>query len=127
MVRHLLRPPSLLIGNLFQQLYNTVDTWVVETVSNEAFSAVGNSHAHHQHADRLLSGRPAARASSSPSTMGPRYDKVHDTVHTAIVMTLFGVLFTGVGIAIIPPHAPFMKTPPRYFRSAAYLTIYFCR
>ena len=32
----------LLLGNLFQQLYNMVDTWVVGNyVSNEAFSAVG--------------------------------------------------------------------------------------
>ena len=32
----------LLIGNIFQQLYNTVDTWVVGNfVSNAAFSAVG--------------------------------------------------------------------------------------
>ena len=33
----------LLIGNVFQQLYNMVDTWVVGNyVSNEAFSAVGS-------------------------------------------------------------------------------------
>ena len=33
----------LLIGNLFQQLYNTVDTWVVgKFVSNEAYAAVGS-------------------------------------------------------------------------------------
>ena len=32
----------LLLGNLFQQLYNMVDTWVVGNyVGNEAFSAVG--------------------------------------------------------------------------------------
>ena len=32
----------LLIGNVFQQLYNTVDTWVVgRFVSNEAYAAVG--------------------------------------------------------------------------------------
>ena len=32
----------LLIGNIFQQLYNTVDTWVVGNyVNNEAYSAVG--------------------------------------------------------------------------------------
>lgn len=32
----------LLAGNIFQQLYNTVDAWVVGNyVSNEAFSAVG--------------------------------------------------------------------------------------
>ena len=33
----------LLLGNLFQQLYNMVDTWVVGNfVGNEAFSAVGS-------------------------------------------------------------------------------------
>ena len=32
----------LLAGNIFQQLYNMVDTWVVgDYVSSEAFSAVG--------------------------------------------------------------------------------------
>ena len=32
----------LLVGNIFQQLYNTVDTWVVgRYVSNEAYAAVG--------------------------------------------------------------------------------------
>ena len=32
----------LLIGNVFQQLYNMVDSWVVGNyVSDEAFSAVG--------------------------------------------------------------------------------------
>ena len=40
---HLIRfALPLLVGNIFQQLYNTVDTWVVGNyVSNEAFSAVG--------------------------------------------------------------------------------------
>ena len=33
----------LLLGNILQQLYNTVDTWVVGNyVSDSAFSAVGN-------------------------------------------------------------------------------------
>ena len=33
----------LLLGNVFQQLYNMVDTWVVGNfASNEAFSAVGS-------------------------------------------------------------------------------------
>ena len=32
----------LMLGNLFQQMYNMVDTWVVGNyVSNEAYSAVG--------------------------------------------------------------------------------------
>lgn len=43
-IRHLFRfAVPLLIGNIFQQMYNTVDTWVVGNyVSNEAFSAVGS-------------------------------------------------------------------------------------
>ena len=42
-IRHLVVfAAPLLLGNIFQQLYNTVDTWVVgKYVSNEAFSAVG--------------------------------------------------------------------------------------
>ena len=33
----------LLVGNIFQQMYNMVDTWVVGNyVSPEAFAAVGN-------------------------------------------------------------------------------------
>ena len=41
--RHLIQfALPLLAGNVFQQLYNMVDTWVVGNfVSNEAFSAVG--------------------------------------------------------------------------------------
>ena len=32
----------LLVGNIFQQLYNTVDTWVVGNyVNNQAYAAVG--------------------------------------------------------------------------------------
>ena len=43
-VRHLITfALPLLAGNIFQQLYNMVDTWVVGNfVSNEAFSAVGS-------------------------------------------------------------------------------------
>ena len=56
-----------------------------------------------------------------------RYDKVRDTVHTSIVMTLIlAVLFTIIGIAMIPFVLNFMKTPAEVMpESSAYLTIYF--
>ena len=57
-----------------------------------------------------------------------RYDKVRDTVHTSIVMTLILVaLFTIIGIAMIPFFVlNFMKTPAEVMpESSAYLTIYF--
>ena len=129
-VRHLLRFAfPLLIGNLFQQLYNTVDTWVVGNyVSNEAFSAVGTvTPIINMLIGFFLGLSSGAGVVISQYYGAKRYDKVHDTVHTAIVMTLLlGVLFTGVGIAIIPPMLRFMKTPAEVFpESAAYLTIYF--
>lgn len=48
-------------------------------------------------------------------------------MHTALVMTLLlGVVFTGVGIAMIPAMLDLMKTPIEVMpESTAYLTIYF--
>lgn len=41
-----------------------------------------------------------------------RYDKVHDAVHTALVMTgVLGVAFTAIGIALIPYMLRLMNTP----------------
>ena len=48
-VKHILMfAIPLLVGNIFQQLYNMVDTWVVGNfVSNEAFSAPYSIGAQH--------------------------------------------------------------------------------
>lgn len=60
----------LLIGNIFQQLYNTVDTWVVGNyVSNEAFSAVGTVGPVINMLIGIFLGLPAAPASSFHSIM----------------------------------------------------------
>lgn len=69
-VRHLIDfSIPLLIGNIFQQLYNMVDTWVVGNfVSNEAFSAVGSVGPIINMLIACSSAFPAARASSSHST-----------------------------------------------------------
>ena len=128
--RHIIRfALPLLLGNLFQQLYNTVDTWVVGNyVSNEAFSAVGTVGP----IINMLIGFFTGLASGAGVVISQyygakRYDKVRSTVHTAILMTLFlGVVFTVVGIAMIPMMLRLMKTPAEVFpESSAYLTIYF--
>ncbi len=119
----------LFIGNVFQQLYNTVDAWVVGNyVSNEAFSAVGTVGP----ITNLLIGFFTGLASGAGVVISKyygarRYDRVQDTVHTSIVMTLIlGVLFTGVGILMTPAMLHFMNTPAEVFpESSAYLTIYF--
>lgn len=119
----------LLVGNIFQQLYNTVDTWVVGNyVSNEAFSAVGTVGP----IINVLIGTFSGLASGAGVVISQYYgaknnEKVHDVVHTAIAMTaVMTVLFTIIGIAMAPMMLRFMKTPDSVFVEAkSYLTIYF--
>ena len=119
----------LLAGNVFQQLYNTVDTWVVGNfVSNEAFSAVGTVGP----IVNMLIGFFMGLSSGAGVVISQYYgahreDKVHDTVHTAIVMTLvLGVLFTGIGLTMIPYMLRLMNMPQTVIPEATtYLSIYF--
>ena len=119
----------LLIGNIFQQLYNTVDTWVVGNyVSNEAFSAVGTVGPVINILIGLFIGLSSGAGVVISQYYGARrYQEVHDTVHTAILMTLImGVAFTGIGLTMIPYVLRLMNTPANVLpESTAYLTIYF--
>lgn len=119
----------LLLGNLFQQLYNTVDTWVVGNyVSKNAFSAVGTVGP----IINLLIGFFLGLSSGAGVVISQyygaqRYDKVQDTVHTAITMTLIlGVIFTAIGLGMVPFMLRLMKMPEEVIPEATtYLTIYF--
>ena len=119
----------LLIGNIFQQLYNTVDTWVVGNyVSNEAFSAVGTvGPIINMLIGFFLGLSSGAGVVISQYYGAKKYDKVQDTVHTAILMTIIlAVIFTFLGIGMAPFMIRFMKTPESVIpESTAYLTIYF--
>ena len=119
----------LLVGNIFQQLYNTVDTWVVGNyVSNEAFSAVGTVGPVINMLIGFFTGLSSGAGVVISQYYGARrHQEVHDAVHTAIVMTLvLGVAFTGIGLAMIPYMLRLMNTPANVLpESTAYLTIYF--
>ena len=119
----------LLAGNLFQQLYNTVDTWVVGNyVSNEAFSAVGTVGPIINMLIGFFMGLSSGAGVVISQYYGAKkYDDVERTVHTAIVMTLIiGVAFTFLGLGMIPYMLRLMKTPENVMpESTAYLTIYF--
>ena len=119
----------LLIGNIFQQLYNTVDTWVVGNFVNEyAYAAVGSVGPIINMLIGVFVGLSSGAGVVISQYYGAkRYDKVHDTVHTAIGMTLImGILFTGIGIALIPFMLELMKMPPEVRPEATvYLTIYY--
>lgn len=119
----------LLIGNIFQQLYNTVDTWVVGNyVSNEAFSAVGSVGPIINTLIGFFTGLSSGASAVISQYYGAKkYDKVNEAVHTSMVMTLImSVIFTAIGILITPAMLGFMKTPAEVMpESKAYLTIYF--
>jgi putative MATE family efflux protein len=106
-----------------------VDTWVVGNyVSDEAFSAVGTVGP----ITYLLIGFFIGFSSGSSVVISQyygakRYDKVRDTVHTAIVMTfLLGIAFTVIGILMVPLMLSLMNTPETVVPEATeYLTVYF--
>ena len=119
----------LLIGNIFQQFYNTVDTWVVGNyVSNEAFSAVGTVGPIINMLIGFFTGLSSGAGVVISQYFGAKkYDKVRDAVHTSILMTLIiGVVFTALGLIITPFMLSLMNTPSEVFpESSAYLSIYF--
>ena len=119
----------LLAGNLFQQLYNMVDTWVVGNyVSNEAYSAVGTMGP----ILNMLIGLFAGFASGAGVVISQYYGakmlhKVRETVHTAMVLTfVMGIALTAVGILMIPTALRLIKMPAEAVADAAtYLRIIF--
>ena len=119
----------LLLGNLFQQLYNTVDTWVVGNyVSNEAFSAVGTVGPIINMLIGIFLGLSSGAGVVISQFYGAHRDEdVSRAVHTSLVMTLIlAVIFTIAGNAMIPFMLSLMNTPAEVApQSAAYLRIYF--
>lgn len=119
----------LLIGNLFQQLYNTVDTWVVGNyVSNDAFAAVGAVTP----IVNMLIGAFMGLSSGAGVVISQfygagRHDRVEDAVHTAISMTMIlSVIFTALGLFITPYMIRFTNLHTTAVDEATtYLGIYF--
>ena len=119
----------LLLGNLFQQLYNTVDTWVVGNyVSNEAFSAVGSVSPIINMLIGFFSGLASGAGVVISQFYGAKqFDRVEKAVHTAAALTaVMCVLLTAVGLCFIPFALDLMNTPPEVVpESTDYLVIYF--
>ena len=128
--RHLINfALPLMVGNLFQQLYNMVDTWVVGNyVSNEAFSAVGTvTPIINTLIGFFLGLSSGAGVVISQYYGAQREEKVKQAVHTSLLLTLLlGVVFTVVGIVMTPMMLRLMKTPAEVApEQATYLRIYF--
>ena len=129
-VPHLIRfAIPLLLGNAFQQLYNTVDTWVVGNyVSKEAFAAVGTVGP----IINMLIGFFMGLSNGAGVVISQYYGaknhkKVSEAVHSFMLATLIlGAVFTVVGIVMTPYMLKLTQTPDSVMpQSISYLTIYF--
>ena len=119
----------LMVGNLFQQMYNTVDSIVVgRFVSMEALAAVGSTSSITNMLVGFFLGLSMGVGVVISQRFGAKDDEgVHKAVHTTVGMTLvLGVIFTVIGVTVTPLMLRLMKTPEDVFPEAkTYLQIYF--
>lgn len=120
----------LLLGNAFQQFYNTVDSWVVGNyVSSEAFSAVGTLNPIVNLFVSFFTGMSTGCGVVVSQYYGAgRADKVSTAVHSGFVIILvMGLAVTFGGILISPLLLKLMNTPAEVSAEAnTYLKIYCC-
>ena len=119
----------LMLGNIFQMLYNTVDVFVVGNfVGKEALAAVGSTTMIVNMLVFFFNGFSVGAGVVIAHFFGAREnEKLHDAVETTMAMTFFFcVLFTIIGVLGVKPMLRFMATPEDVFADATtYLTIYF--
>ena len=119
----------LMLGNIFQMLYNTVDSIVVGNfVGKEALAAVGSTTVIVNMLVFFFNGFSIGAGVLIGHHFGARDQKrLHDAVETTMAVTfVFCVLFTLIGMAGVKPMLRFMSTPDDVFEDATtYLTIYF--
>lgn len=119
----------LLIGNLFQQLYNTVDSVVVGNyIGSQALAAVGSSNS----LINLIIGMFMGIATGAGVIISQYYgaqddQKLHWAVHTCMALSIIGGIFlTVVGIIASPVILQWMGTPEEVFdNSVVYFRIFF--
>ena len=119
----------LMLGNVFQMLYNTVDSIVVGNfVGTQALAAVGSTTMIVNLFVFFFNGFSVGAGVVIGNFFGgKRYEELHNAIETVMTATLvLCVLFTGLSILLVKQMLHFMATPSDVFDSAVtYLTIYF--
>ena len=119
----------LFLGSLFQQLYNTVDTWVVGNfVGKNSFSAVGTLSSVTNLAISFFMGFSSGASVIISHYFGAKdSENVNRTTHTFIAVTLvLCAVLTVAGQLIIPLVLKILKSPAEVaFEQNIYLRIYF--
>ena len=118
-----------MIGLIFQQLYNTVDTIVVgQFVGKEALAAVGSTGPIINMLVSLSAGLSSGAMVIISQHYGAHNDRrLEDAVQTTIVVTfILSMFITLAGVLLVRPMLRMMRTPDDVFGSAVqYLTIYY--
>ena len=119
----------MLLGLIFQQLYNTVDTIVVGNfVSAQALAAVGTTGPLINTLLGFFNGFSAGATVVIARAFGARNPRdVHNAVHTTILMTvILAAVITGAGLLLTPTLLRLMRAPADMLPEATtYLRIYF--
>lgn len=119
----------LLLGNLFQMFYNTVDVLVVGNfVGKEALAAVGSTTSIVNIVVFFFNGVSTGAGVAISRYYGAQdYRQLHRSVETTMALTFAcGVLFTILGVWMVPMMLRFMSTPDDVMEAATiYLRIYF--
>mgnify|MGYP002316579534 CR=1 FL=1 len=119
----------LLLGNLFQQLYNTADSLIVGNfLGSEALAAVSSSGNLIFLMVGLVNGVSMGAGVVIARYFGAKdYDRMQKTIHTLLAFGLVaGVLLTVVGVALSPVMLRLMDTPETVLpNSISYFRTYF--
>ncbi|HPX47810.1 MAG TPA: MATE family efflux transporter, partial [Treponemataceae bacterium] len=119
----------MLLGNVFQQMYNMVDSMVVgHFVGKQALAAVGQSFPVLFVSVALMMGFGMAGNILVAQYFGAKqYDKVRAVIDTTVSVTMvFAAVMTGIGFFAAPLILSVMQTPPDVMDKAVlYLRIIF--
>jgi Na+-driven multidrug efflux pump len=119
----------LLVGNIFQQFYNTIDSVVVGNyVGKDALAAVTSTSPISIMLVGFFMGMSTGAGVVVSQYFGAKDTKsLRRSVHTAIMLTIIlGILFMIIGYLITPVMLKFMDTPNSVMNDAdKYLKTYF--
>ncbi len=118
----------LMLGNVFQMLYNTVDSVIVGNfVSKQALAAIGSTTMIVNLFVFFFNGFSVGAGVVIGQYFGAKgLTKLHDAIETTMAATfVLSVLFSLLSIVIVDPMLRFMSTPDDVFGDASlYLHIY---
>ena len=118
----------LMLGNVFQMLYNTVDSVIVGNfVSKQALAAIGSTTMIVNMLVFFFNGFSIGAGVVIGRYFGAgNLEKLHDAVETTMAATfVLSFLMTVAGVSLVTPLLKLMRTPDDVFADAAlYLRIY---